>query len=77
MKKAKFIFRLNSQMRGKVYINGKWLKDVCMVNVHGEPFSYDLEIEQYERDKNNRLVVEDYKIKRKITKYHYGKLQDM
>ena len=69
MKKPKIIFKLDRSNRGKVYV-GKWLRDVTMVDIHGEPYDYSVTIEQYKRDSSGRLIVNG-EIERKTTTYRY------
>ena len=61
MRKPKLLFKVNRQNMGKVYVCGKWQKDVTMVDIHGEPWEYTVEIERYTR-KNRKLVVKDGEI---------------
>lgn len=57
MKKNKLIFKVDGNKRGKVYIGGKWQKDVCVLDIHGEPRNYTVTIEKHKRDAKGRLLV--------------------
>lgn len=72
MKRNHLVFKVDSNKRGKVYVGGKWQKDVVMIDIHGEPFDYMVEIEQYKRDANGRLLVKDDDIERKTKIYRIG-----
>lgn len=72
MKRKQLVFQIDSNKRGKVYVGGKWQKDVVMLDIHGEPFDYEVEIEQYKRDANGRFLVKDDEIERKTKIYRIG-----
>ena len=72
MKKNKLIFKVNGNKYGKVYIGGKWQKDITCIDIHGEPFDYMVKIEQYKRDANGRFLVKDNEIERKTKIYRIG-----
>ncbi len=69
MKRKKLILKVDSNKHGKAYVGGKWQKDVAMIDIHGEPFDYMVEIEQYKRDANGRFLVKDDEIERKTKTY--------
>lgn len=71
MKKPKFLFKIDQNLRGKVYINKKWQKDVASLYVCGEPFNYTIRISQYKRDKNKRFIVENNEIQREDKVYFF------
>lgn len=67
MKKPKFLLKVDSNLRGKIYVNHKWLKDVTMVDIHAEPQDYYMIIRQYKRDSNGKLIVSNNAIEEKYT----------
>lgn len=73
MKKPKFVFKINHNNTAKVYINGKWQKKVTSIEIHGEPKSFDIDIEQYKTDKKGLLIVtESNEIEKTNSHYHIG-----
>lgn len=71
MKKPKFLFKIDSNTRGKVYINKKWQKDVVSIDIHGEPNNYSITMEQYKR-KDGHFQVENNEIVTEKNTYHIG-----
>ena len=53
-----------------MYVNGKWLKDVTKIDIHGEPFNYTITVEQNVRDAKGRISVIGNEIETKTTKYY-------
>lgn len=62
MKKPKFIFKIDNNTRGKVYLNHKWHKDVTCIDIHGVPNNYIIELEKYKRNSANRFCIENNEI---------------
>lgn len=54
-------------------MNGKWLKDVTKIEIHGEPFNYTITVEQNVRDAKGRISVIGNEIETKTTKYYVWK----
>lgn len=75
MKKDKFIFKIGKSNRGKVYIGHKWLKDVTEVKIHGLPFNFTVEIEQYKRNSDGKYVIDidNNEIERKTKIYKFNR----
>ena len=70
MRKTRFIVKILSDNRCKVYINKKWLKDVVELSFHGTPQALTVNITQNVR-RNKMLVVEDNEIKTKTTQHTF------
>ena len=56
-KKHKFIFKIDSNLRAKVYLNGKWQKNIREIEIFGEPYHYTVGLVQYALI-NGRLVTD-------------------
>ena len=65
MKRKHLVFKVDSNKRGKVYVGGKWQKDVTCIDIHGEPNDYTVTIEQYKRNADGRFLIKDDEIERK------------
>ena len=76
MKKQKFLLKVRKDNTAKIYINGKWLKDVTRIDICGVPYAYKIEIEQYKRGKNGRLNIVNNDIERKTSIYHLGSIYE-
>ena len=72
MKKQKFVFKIDNNKRGKIYVGGKWLHDVAEVDIHGEPNNYHIIVCRYKRDSNGHLIVKDNEVERYFTDYYIG-----
>ena len=72
MKKPKFLIKVNRNNMAKVYLNGKWHKDIARLSFEGIPHIYNIEIEQYKTNKEGVYYVENGEIARKVTKYTLG-----
>lgn len=72
MKKPKFLIKVDRNNRAKVYLNGKWHNDITWLSLVAVPHIYDIEIEQYKKDKNGLHFVEYGELARKVTKYRFG-----
>ena len=73
MKKSKLIFKVDRNNHGKLYFNGKWHKDVTMVDIHGEPWWYEIEVEKYIRGERGEFVVENNEVAKKTKVYQIGR----
>ena len=62
MKKPKLIIKVDSNRRGKVYCGKKWHKDVCEIDLYGEPFNYTLTLKVYKRNKQGGFFVTNNEI---------------
>lgn len=62
MKKPKLLLKVDSNNRGKIYFNHKWLTDIVRADIKAFPFNYSIEIEQYKRDKNGRFIIENNEV---------------
>lgn len=71
MKKAKFLFKVDRNNRGKLYIGGKWLKDVCSIELVGEPWTYRIAVCVYKR-KDGHYFVENNEIAREMRYFKIG-----
>lgn len=72
MKKPKFILKINRNNTAKVYINGKWQKQITEINIHGVPFSFDIETVRNKTDKNGKIIVENDEVVKETVGYHIG-----
>lgn len=61
MKKPKLIFKVNNNYSAKVYVGGKWQKDVCEIDVHGEPMDYTVKLTINKRNANGVFYTENDK----------------
>lgn len=52
MKKTKFLLKVDENLYGKVYINKKWYKDVCALDIKARPQDYEISIKQFKRNEN-------------------------
>lgn len=73
MRHSKVIFKITKDNRGKVYIGHKWQRDITGINIHGAPYDYAIEIEQYQRDSEGRYRVVDGEVMRKTKTYKFGR----
>lgn len=73
MKKPKFLMKVDRNNAGKVYINGKYMKNAFEITVQGYPFDYDIEVKQYKHNADGKLFVENGEIATETKKYHIGK----
>lgn len=58
MKKPKFMFKVNQNYLAKVYVGGKWQKDACEIDVHGEPMDYTVKLTINKRNAKGLLYTE-------------------
>lgn len=63
MKKPKFLLKVDNNKNAKIYLNGKWIKDVFAIRIDGDIDGYGIIIDKYVRDSRNILVIEDNEIK--------------
>ena len=71
MKKPKFLFKIDHNNCGKVYIKKKWLHDVRKVTIYGKPNDYTINVIQYLRE-DGHYVVSGGDIITKATVYKIG-----
>ena len=55
------MIKVDRNNRGRVYVGGKWHKDVSQIDMHAEPWTYTVKLVVLKRDKGC-LVVEDNEI---------------
>lgn len=72
MKKPKLIFKINRNNTAKIYVCGKWQKDVCSVEIDAKPFCHDIRIEQIKRNIKGIPVVENNEIIHTEKHFHFG-----
>ena len=72
MKKAKFVFKVNRNNTAKVYVNKKWQKDVCSLDVLAYPFDITVRMEQLKRNEKGFLLVVNDEIVKKTSSIHFG-----
>lgn len=70
-KKPKLIFKINRNNTAKIYVGGKWQKDVTKVQIYAEPQDHDVWIEQTVRDNTGRILVENNEINHKEKHYQF------
>ena len=73
MKKSKLIFKVNKDNTAKLYLGGKWHKGVTMVNIHGEPLQYTIEVEKYVQNKRGEYIVESNELLKETRVYRMGR----
>lgn len=73
MKKSKLIFKVNKNNTAKLYLGGKWHKGVTMLNIHGEPLQYTIEVEKYIQNKQGGYIVEDNELLKETRVYQIGR----
>ena len=71
MKKPKFLFKIDHNLKGKVYINHKWQKDIVRIYIHGEPNNYVVDIERYRRDQRGKFLVKNNEIETEFKVYAF------
>lgn len=71
MKRPKLLFKVNRNNRAKVYVGGKWQKDVSVINILGEPWKYTVVMNVYKR-KNGALIAENGELAEEIKTFHIG-----
>lgn len=59
MKKPKLIFKVNQDYTAKVYVGGKWQKDVCELEIHGEPYDFEIKVKRLKRNSDGVFFVEN------------------
>lgn len=69
MKRAKFIFRIDENLRGKVYIGKKWLKDVYRIKIDGEPNNYTVTVWKYKKNEKGLYYTVDNEIAKEVKVY--------
>jgi len=67
---CRFVFKIDNNKRGKIYVDGEWLHDVAEVDIHGEPNNYHIIVCRYKRDSNCSLIVKENEVERYLTDYY-------
>lgn len=62
MRKPKLILKVDRNRRAKLYLNGKWQKDIRVLNISAVPWEYEVEIEQIKRDERGWMCVIDNEV---------------
>ena len=65
MKKPKFLMKIDSNNRAKIYLNKHWIKDVTYIFVEGRLNGYHIELTKYQRDKKGRFIIDGNHIREK------------
>lgn len=58
MKKPKFLMKIDRNNHCKVYMNHKWMEGIVSIDFHGEPWVYDIDMEQYKKTAKDQYVIE-------------------
>lgn len=70
-KKPKLIFKINRNNTAKIYVGGKWQKDVTRVQIYAEPLDHDVWIEQIKRNEFGGVLVENDDLVRDEKHYQF------
>ena len=71
-RKPKLIFKINRNNTAKLYVGGKWQKNVRSLSIHAPPLSHDIEFEQVRHDGEGKIVVENNDIVLEKKRIHFG-----
>lgn len=71
-RKPKLIFKINRNNTAKLYVGGKWQKNVRSLSILALPFSHDIEFEQIKHDGSGKIMVENNEIVCEKTSIHFG-----
>lgn len=58
MKKPKLIFKVNQNLTAKVYVGGKWHKDVAAIDIKGIPYKFEVRLLKYKRNSQGCFYTE-------------------
>lgn len=58
MKKPKLIFKVNNNYLAKVYVGGKWCKDVAAIDIKGIPCKFEVRLLKYKRNSQGCFYTE-------------------
>ena len=72
-KKHKFIFKVDSNLRAKVYLNGKWQKNICEIEIFGEPYNYTIGLVQHVLKDGHLIVADNNCILKKTSTYKFAR----
>lgn len=59
MKKPKFLLKVNNSNLAKVYIGGKWHKDIFEIEVNGKPKNFTIALHKYKKV-NGKYVANEH-----------------
>lgn len=68
----KFLFGIDNQYCGHVFVNGVKQKDVYAIEIHGIPQKYNIKITENDR-KDGKYVIGGDVVKRTTTEYQMGR----
>lgn len=68
----KFLFGIDNQYCGHVFVNGVKQKDVFAIEIHGVPQKYNIKLTENDR-KDGKYVVDGDVVKRTTTEYQMGR----
>ena len=72
MKKPKFLLKIDTNNRAKIYVGKKWRKDVFSLDITARPQCFIIEIENYKRDRRGCLIVENNEIASEVHTFGIG-----
>ena len=72
----KFSFRIDSDNRACVRVNGKLLNDITEINIHGLPWDFTITAERTKRDSNGCFILDGNRIASELITYHFSKEGD-
>ena len=55
MKKPKLVLKVNQNLTAKVYVGGKWHKDVAAMDIKGIPCKFEVRLLKYKRNSQGRF----------------------
>jgi hypothetical protein len=68
----KFLFGIDNNYCGHVFVNGVKQKDVFAIEIHGVPQKYNIKLTENDR-KDGKFVIDGDVIKRTTTEYQMGR----
>jgi hypothetical protein len=68
----KFLFGIDNNYCGHVFVNGVKQKDVFAIEIHGVPQKYNIKLTENDR-KDGKFVIDGDVVKRTITEYQMGR----
>lgn len=71
MKRNRFVFKIDRNGNGKIYINGKWQKYVSELDIIGRPHDYIIKIKQYKKNDKGQFYVKNNEIAYEEKEYHF------
>lgn len=72
----KFSFRIDSDNRACVRVNGKVLDDITEINIHGLPWDCTITAERVKRNSKGVMYVDGDRIATELVTYHFSKEGD-